>query len=353
MNGGIDAQYFTSGAVESTDVRIASEVARQFGLNHRHLLRQPRDLDTLWEETCRRLVLQNDGFVSLWQVQDLIGAPSRVTQLWAVLFGFGSPMARGFFGQPMFYLGKQSPNRTLAQIEVMNISTHHGLLREEALAVTRDYIKNYVYRAASENWAAVDILDLYSVHHQIFRWAAANTRKSEPCCDPFSILATRAFLEATFAIPASHRYAESLHYGLLRHLHSGLLRIPFDKPFGWPELPALHLTYRYLLDWQRKARRKLGIFTGPIHSNPQPIRPAWNHAALLEEHLPWLRALCLDQSSSCLWDLVDKSAFERLTADTMPADTQREERSKLYGIATLFLYEQLRKHGEAAGSRFS
>jgi hypothetical protein len=86
---------------------------------------------------------------------------------------------------------------------------------------------------------------------------------------------------------------------------------------------------------------KMALFprSSPFKSSANQV--FLDHSAL-EIHLPWLRELCLDQSSSPLWDLVDKSVFERLTSEATPVPIRHQEQLKLYGIATVFLYEQLK-----------
>jgi hypothetical protein len=68
-----------------------------------------------------------------------------------------------------------------------------------------------------------------------------------------------------------------------------------------------------------------------------------------ETRLEWLESLrsdlatrCLDRSESPLWDVVDRAAFASAMLDVETLPKRRQAAETLFGIVTLFEYEQLR-----------
>jgi asparagine synthase (glutamine-hydrolysing) len=198
-----------------------------------------------------------------------------------------------------------------------------------------------VEQAVGEGFSPLDALDLFYAYDRVRRWAGTNHRKMSPICDPFAPFCTRPYVEAAFSLPARYRYSEPVHYQLIGRLAPELQAIPFNKGSWRSQHPIMNLA-SWLIDRsagqacaaiRSRSTRRQGAKRVPL---PQPS----GQAVWLEARRSWLRQICLDQPYSPLWNFVDRSMFEHITAPgTHPAErTSRTE--GLYAVATLFAYAQ-------------
>jgi hypothetical protein len=65
-------------------------------------------------------------------------------------------------------------------------------------------------------------------------------------------------------------------------------------------------------------------------------------AIWLEAKLPWLRAMCLDQPASPIWEFVDRDVFERMTGKESSLPARRQIIRGLYNVGTVFAYVENR-----------
>jgi asparagine synthase (glutamine-hydrolysing) len=291
-----------------------------------------------WEEASRRLTQQNDGMVNLWQIADVLQQPSCIDRLSISLWGIGGEIARGFYSEPKAFLfphGLEGIQRFLSKRLVKD---HRRLIRHEATALAQTYLQQFVEEVVAEDFVPLDVPDVFYTYERVRRWAGSNARKGRPISDRFSPFCSRPFLEAAFAMPAQHRYSESLHYELIRLLVPDLHRFPFAKE-PWPSQQPLMNIVRSLAEG---AVRKVygGIHYRLFPSNlKKPIQPpSWDHSAWLEAMCPRLRELCLDHANSSLWDFVDRSVFQRVISNVTDAVERRRYIGGLYNVATLFYY---------------
>jgi asparagine synthase (glutamine-hydrolysing) len=338
IGGGIPAQHYTSGDQNSIDVKIGRQIAETFHLPHEVYLHTTEHVLEEWETASRRLIQQNDGMVSLWQIADVLRQPSKVENLRLSLWGIGGEIARGFYSRPEIFLSRNSPQRVQNFLCRRLIGDHGGLIRREATALARQYIQCFVQKALDQSFPVLDIPDVFYTVERVRRWAGSNARKSRPASDRFSPFCTRPFVEAAFSLPPSHRCSEPIHYALIRLLTPELHDLPFGKGPWRSQFPLFNLA-RMAVD--RQIRR---IVSGVQHrlSRRQPpgmkLVAGFNRAEWLEAKNAWLRELCLDQSDSPLWDFVDRPLFERITAPGAEVAERRRRLNGLYDTATVFLY---------------
>ena len=172
----------------------------------------------------------------------------------------------------------------------------------------------------------IDVPDAFYAFERITRWAGANARKV-PWTTLYAPLATTTFASVAFSLPAIVRYSEPLHWNLLRHLAPDLHAYPVANG-GWrSQVPYANLA--------QKAYRRVRRTAPQAHGR--------------ETRLEWLESLrsdlatqCLDRSESPLWDVVDRAAFASAMLDVETLPKRRQAAETLFGIVTLFEYEQLR-----------
>ena len=201
-----------------------------------------------------------------------------------------------------------------------------GLLTPAALECGRVAIRDFVDAALEWGFDPIDVPDAFYTFERVTRWAGANSRKV-PWSVLYAPLATTTFASVAFSLPAIVRYSEPLHWKLLRHLAPDLHAYPVADG-GWrTQVPYANLAQQAY----RRARRQT------IRADLRPIRLEW-----LESLRHDLATQCVDRSESPLWDVVDRTAFASVMLDDEAGPARRQSVETLFGIVTLFEYEELR-----------
>lgn len=344
IQAGVPAQYYTAGDPSSEDVQIGTLIAQTFDLPHEITTVESPDIVGKWDELCWRFVRQSEGMTSLWEMATVLELDAPIDRLGLSLWGMGGEIARGRYCEPHFFLTGRNlagAQRFLAEQRINNSS---GLFRQEGVELTRDYVYRFAEQCVDEGWEPVDVPDVFFSFERVGRFGGIGARRTMPIGDVLAPLCSRPFIEATFAMPALQRYTEPLHYGLTRMLMPELHSLPCDKGPWRSQRPVLNWLSLYkssvLHDARGKARRLVPDTLRRL--KPKKSRKklhTFDQGDWFEIKREQVREVCLDQRDSMLWNLVDRSEFERM----MSSATDREERASykgtLFRIATLFYYE--------------
>lgn len=340
IGAGLKASYYTYGYHSDLDVKIATQIAKAFDLPYEVTSITKSDVMGNWDDACWQSVRQTDGMRTLMLVGSILrNLDPHIGHKDVILWGAGGEIARCFYGNPHIFLGKFSAEEV--QCFLLRIMNRHlgGLVRKEATALVRDYIRRYVMQCMDDGFDPIDIPDVFGMYQADGRRIGNIARGLMSIRDVFSPFCSRAFVEATFAMPALHRYSESLHYNLMKSLAPELHKMPFDKK-PWPlQHPQLNLFYSYGSARLRSALRRIHIYSRR-KPEPWPKQTSVVHpSGLFETKREQLREICLDQKNSSLWDFVDRAVYERITSSTSEPPERFGCLGVLYRIATLFYYD--------------
>jgi hypothetical protein len=115
---------------------------------------------------------------------------------------------------------------------------------------------------------------------------------------------------------------------------------PFERAW-FPQQPQA-LRIQLLRHYYRQSKGKLGRFLRQLlrRTNSTQFRHARfnQRATWLEQYLPQLRERVFDQSSSPLWDYVDRPRLEHLLDPNTPATERYRSQATLFDALTLFHY---------------
>ena len=338
ISGEIEAHYYTGGAPGSDDVQIGSEIARIFDLSHEVHDPGTTILDE-WDEAARRLILQHDGMVSLWQLADILQQPQQIEQLRLNLWGIGGEIARGEYFTPQIILLRFGVEQIKQHLARLFARDRGGLIQPAALDLAHSHLDHFVEQAMADGFTPHDVPNVYYTFDRVRRWAGTNGRKSMAISDRFGPFCTRPFVRAAFSIPPLDRVVEPLHYELIRILVPRLHQMPFDKG-GWRnQQPAVDLIRNTAARLWGRARARIPSRIRRA-TTEKDLRPAFlDRTGWFEAKRSKIREICLDQSDSPLWDLVNRDRFESHTLPDSTAAPRGHQISTLYGIATLFCYE--------------
>jgi asparagine synthase (glutamine-hydrolysing) len=332
IHNGIPAEYYTTGLPATPDGRIAKLIANRLGLSHRHRHTNVDELAERWDELSDRVIRQHDGLVSLWQIADISDHQPCIDRLRLNLWGHGA-LARGAYSSPRLFLRRLSPRAAVDYVTRAFISSN-PLIRGQAVTEAVRELRRFASNALQAGISPYDIPDLVFAETRNRRWGGNNARKSRAVSDRFSPFCTAVFVRAAFSLEPIRRLSEPLHYGLVKRLSLELHRLPFEKPWRFQHA-AVNIAALLWPQVVRKVRSKIGV-----PAAPQEHGPAYQ-ARLMEQKYRDLREFCLDRAHSALWDVVDRTEFDRV----MSQRTDRIERQRcgsiLFDIVTLFKSEAL------------
>ena len=345
IHAGIPAQFYTSGAPTSADVKTASLITKTLDLPHTVDQISSEDVLEDWDNLCERFVLQNDGLVSLWQVADVLRQKESIDHLDLFFWGAGGEIGRGYDSHPDLFFSKGTAEQVTAYLTKKRVHSRGGLITEEATSLAKDYVGRFVRKYTEAGFTPLDIPDLSQLLEGNINWFSNTSRNSVMMADLFSPFYSRSFVNAVYALSPKQRYTEPLHYAIIRNLVPELHRLPFEKEPWRPQQPTINLLYMY-------AATKLGEFSEGAPTALRNVKrwiaprqkkvPVFDKISWLEIKLKQLREMCLDQRESSLWDYVDRPIFERVSASVTNPEVTHKQKLKLYSIATVFYYEAIR-----------
>jgi asparagine synthase (glutamine-hydrolysing) len=344
----VAAHYYTSGVPGSQDVEIAKNLAALMGVRHAVEMMSEEEVLLGWEASARRIIRQNDGMLNIIQVADLVRQPEHIDRLEPTLWGIAGAVARGHLSDPKLLARRWTTAGMKAFMVEVLADTHGGLVRPAAFHESRRLIEELGDRFAGEGFAPLDIPDVLFTWDRMRRWGGTNARKAMPAGERFSPYVTRAFIEATFALSPAQRYCEPLHFGLVRTFAPELDQIPYDKGPWRSQRPAVNFVRWFQNAVGQKAAHLTGRRGQSLGAPPRRFS-TFDHGAWLVRKRDWWRSLCLDQAQSSIWDLVDRTLFERLAAQQTEASELRRRTRGLYNTITLFAYEAERRAEPASG----
>jgi len=340
IGAGIKASYYTYGDPEGMDIKIASQIANDFDLPYEVTSITMADVIRKWDEACWQSVRQTDGMRSLILVAGILQSSIQDdSHKDVVLWGAGGEIARCFYAKPHVFLGKFDATDAQRLLLKKRNSDFGGLVRKQGTVLVRDYICRYVMQCLDDGFDPKDIPDVFGMYQGDGRRVGNNARALMSIRDVFSLYCSRAFVEATFAMPTLQRYSESLHFNLMKLLAPKMLNIPFEKK-TWPLQNArLNLLYSYGALRFKSGLRRIRLYN-PAKQKQRARKNVVNAPfSWFETKREHMRAICLDQKNSSIWDFVDRAIYEKLTSSR----TAQEERIRclktLFNISTLFYYE--------------
>jgi asparagine synthase (glutamine-hydrolysing) len=338
VNGQIDAEYYSSGAPGSPDVTVARRIADHYRLPLEVQLHPSDAVIQAWESAATKLIQQNDGLVNLVQIADLVHQPQEVERLSLSLWGIGGEIARGNYYSFRILLFDRRLATIRENLADLLADSHGGLIRPEGLDRTRDFVLDFAAQATDDGFEPLDIGDLFFTWDRVRRWAGSNERKAMPAGDRYSPFVSRSFVEAAFSMSPVARMTAPSHFHLIKLLAPDLHRLPFGTGTWRSQWPPLNLWRRSFHAAAEKVKRGNRNKVPPARSDGL----GFDLAIWLEAKLPWLRAMCLDQPASPIWEFVDRDVFERMTGKESSLPARRQIIRGLYNVGTVFAYVENR-----------
>jgi asparagine synthase (glutamine-hydrolysing) len=340
MKAGVPAIYFAAGSEGEPDLEIGRRLAEQFQLPFRRGRENELATDAEWEEAIWRLVKQTDGMSTLAHVSTALRSNDQPSARCVHLYGAGGEIGRANFFQhkPLYYLFPTGHAEAKRALRDLMMKYRRNLVRPEAKALATEYLDHFVDNMRDDGFASSELEALFYMEERVRRWAGNNFRQLVSFRDVFSPFCTRAYAVASFKVPLLYRYADHVHFELLGFLNRDLQQFPLEVP--WYSQQPLPLTIQLLTRYFEQTR--ISKITCRVFNRIQrpKVAPSRHNerAAWLEYFLPRLRQRVLDQSSSPLWDYVDRPRLERLLDAGTPAVERYRSQHSILDTLTLFHY---------------
>jgi hypothetical protein len=354
---GLPARYWTAGEPGSRDLEIAAMIAKKLDLDY-HVVPLSGDVVVShWDELRWKAVQRNDGMCHLAQMDNILDTPDELGRLDVSLWGLGGEAARGYATSPDFFLSRHTDAGLCRYLSREYVKTHSGIVRPEAIELVQDYLSDCVERYQDIGVAPENVADIFYLFEHTGSRCRCSVRCSMPAVDCYGPLASRAFVEATYSQPVLRRPTEPLHYGLTYLLSPELHGVPYEKDNAafkkrsWrDQRPVVNMAQMIGSDLKRNARRSVRKLLrrqapGRRPSRPQATSvpsqpPVRDREYWLQSKREQIREMCLDRSSSPIWNYVDRAKFEEYTAvPGGPSLPTSQYLGGLYVALTLFSYE--------------
>jgi hypothetical protein len=322
-------EFRTWGRPDLADVVVAKQIAERFGLRHAVNARDPRpgepprteaaeSAEGNRELTIRRKVGSWSGTRNVREPG--IALPPRTDRV--LLSGIGGEVLRTNF---------PGSGRLLSMDELERFAQDGlgfgsaGILKPEA----RDYYDREVRRSLLDGFAygdqPQDAVDAFYVRSRLRRWFGT-IQEADEAARVFPLYST-AGIRAAFAIGASDRQAEWLHFTLMRQACDALVWMPFDKG-GWD--PRL-LSERMENDVPATGPRTGGVAGG------QPRTAARDRLTRLQAvDLAIIRRYLLDDPANPVFEVVDREAA--LEAVSRLRELPHGAAAQVYGALTAAIW---------------
>jgi asparagine synthase (glutamine-hydrolysing) len=347
INGHIDATYFTFGEPNGDDTRVARAITAKFGLKHEFMSIDEDEVISNWEEKAKQNVRATDGMRSLYLLAGLSKSQALDPKRRDIYFwGACGEVARCYYGDLPFLKSNPTIDVIKERLKRSGPGDTNGLVNPDAVGRARRWRNEYIDYCADQGIGLLDIPDVYGTHAVDARRLGNNGRALATTRDTYTPYATRAFLEATFSLPAMQRLTEPLHYRLTEYLVPALHRMPLANNKWRTQNSLLNLLQMRGLQRGRHIKTKIAKVMRKIHA----IKPMYRYRDSMFNRLNWLERerqsileLASDSTVSSVWNFVERAKFERImSSDTHPS-LRSQNLQLLFHIATLLHYEALRE----------
>jgi hypothetical protein len=331
--------FRTSGYDHSPDAVVGGQIAARFRLAHEHPV-PPVMSEQDFRRQLATHVFQTAGMFSAWEFKGGLTVSSTLKVTGCV----GEALRTHFKKYPVMSTVGELQKQFYGRSALRGFS----ILRHDVAAELLDLLDaELVQRVDGGGSAPQDLADSFYWRHRNRRWFGTYEELGEAgrVFPLYSLIG----LQAAFALGSVQRRNEYLHFAIMRKACPALAKVPFADA-GWSENLVSDL--RDAADYRTPAVRHEG--TGPAPTQWRPQR--------LLDNLDVAGDLLLDESSSPLYDIIDRDAVEGVLRD--PARATQPVCRQLFGAlaAAVWLGQHESRerigakptaadHGEAPASR--
>lgn len=338
----IKSKYYTAGNPEHPDVKIASLIASEFSLPHRVYTIDYDYLLNNWEIIVKNYILQNYGMSSLWQIFNVLTHTESSGNFSVRLSTHGAEASRITYNRSFLWDNKIKLDDVYNYLTKTILVNKNEILNQTSVDIFYKYIESF-FRTLTEK--GIDhrlIPDLFYIYERTGRHHANHRGINKYKADIFSLFCSRTYLKTALQVHPTDKTSYPIHYKILKEINQQLIKMP-NSHGKWPyQNKIIKLVRSNLIPIIKNNLLDLGLKNIVVkNNNKQNNVVIYNREIVFKKILNDVRSICLDQTNSELWQLIQRDKLENILNGK--SKIERNALPQLYIIATLFYYEYLNK----------
>ena len=336
----IRATYYTAGNPEHKDVKIASLIASKFSLPYKLYTIDYDYLFDYWNDIVKKYIIQNHGMTSLWQIFSILTHFESGNNFSVRLSTYGAEASRLTYNRPFLWDNKITFNDVHKYLTNTILGQKDKLLNKISLDIFYKYIESF-FKALTEKGINYRLIpDLFYIYERTGRHHANYRGINKSKADLFSLFCSRTYLNEALQVHPIHKTSYPIHYKVLKEINIQLLKMP-NSHGKWPiQNKIIKQVWSTLSPMIMNGLSNFRLKSSNEKSNIKQNNIAiFNRDKLFKVKLNEIRSICLDQTSSELWQLIKRDELEYVLSGKNKME--RNILTQLFIIATLFYYEYL------------
>lgn len=337
INKGINAKYYTSGHPLSSDVIVASLIAKKFNLRHNVYETDTGILNNSWDELVKEFILKTCGMASLWNITDVLPNFGIQNKINVRLTTHGITIAKVAYNRPHLLLNDIGSKDIIKHLEERVINDACGIVSSSAIHTCKEYISRFVNESLEKSINIKVLPDLFCLLERVRRYHGNNWYIERDSIDFFDVFSTKDFLSTGMKLYPLEKITSPIHFRLLKLINKELLEMPFE---GGKEFGIQNIKLKLFIDKKKQQiKKEIKKFTKEKETKrPKKGVEGFNRLLWFKQNLVNIKTVIMDQASSELWSFINRAKLENVLAGK-GEQINPVYLNKLYIIATLFYNE--------------
>jgi hypothetical protein len=247
---GVPVSAIVNGSDNSSDVRAAEVLSKEFGVSLHRPFRQFRSIEELWAQAKATILFTDGECDALYYARALTVHSRMAEQFDASIVGIDGEIVQGKWWELLFpFTGwrKRVDPYLVARRRLLYDGEEPGLLAHEFPESLVEHVAEVIRQINREierfpNTAQMDNVYLTLVQQRLYGRIASSTQRIWPCISPYGF---RGPFEVAVSAPPSVRVRRRMSRRLIEHQNARLASFPTDE--GYPAMPLRVTTaHRFL-----------------------------------------------------------------------------------------------------------
>ncbi|MGE5863137.1 MAG: asparagine synthase-related protein, partial [Nitrososphaerales archaeon] len=350
----LNAKYYTSGNPNHAEVKIASMVANKLNLPHQVYQIDYNSLLKNWDDLVKNLILNKNGLASLWSIIEyfLFQTSNSKTHSDGIIFTsdkipvrlstMAAEATRAAYNRAFLFSDDVDQTFVYDYLFGRVLANQNEILNDNAIEVFNNYFKKFFKIYIEKGVYYKFMPDIFFLIERVGRHHANKWGLNKNISDFFSMFCSKRYINTALKLHPVEKIAYPIHYRMMKMLNKEIFSIPFLHG-KWPVQNKavktfLDKTKPTLKKYVEPLKRKYGRMKS---NNGNKFKgediQVFDRYMIFNSKLEEIRSVCLDQSSSEIWQFIKKDKLEQILTGKCKIETPML--TQLYAIATVFYYQ--------------